>query len=136
MTYRLEFSTLLKIALDENGLIVPLTISAPIKDRQIQAYFDSGATYTVLPRWLGDDLGFDVESGTPTNLRTGSGVMQTYLHYTTFFLGELSFGDVPVCIAKYHDFNRCLLGREGWLQAVRFGLVTYDNQMYLSLYDE
>ena len=44
--------------------------------------------------------------------------------------------DVPFCIAKYPDFDRCLLGRGGWLQKVRFGLVTYEDQLFLGRYGE
>lgn len=136
MAYQLEFSTRLLITLDEIGLLVPIAISKAVKHRQLDAYFDSGSSYCVFPRWLGEDLGLAVESGEPVGLRTGGGVMQTYLHYATLHLAELTFEDVPICIAKYPDFDRCLLGRGGWLQKVRLCLVTYHDQLFLSLHDE
>ncbi len=62
--------------------------------------------------------------------------------YQLFFSTRLSIIQdetgllVPNCVAKYPEFDRCLLGRGGWLQSVRFGLVAYDDHLFLSLYDE
>jgi hypothetical protein len=58
--------------------------------------------------------------------------MQTYLHYGTLIVAEMIFEDVPFCIAKYPEFDRCLLGRGGWLPKVCLGLVTSDEQLFLS----
>ena len=90
----------------------------------------------MFPRWVGEELGLAIESGEPVGLRTGGGVMQAYLHYGTLSIADLIFEDVPFCVAKYPDFDRCLLGRSGWLPKTRLGLVTYDDQLFLGRYDE
>jgi len=35
-----------------------------------------------------------------------------------------------------HDFKRNVLGRHGWLQQMRIGIIDYDGQLYLSAYDD
>jgi len=41
-----------------------------------------------------------------------------------------------VYFAKSYEVRRNILGRQGWLQLVRLGLVDYDSELYLSPYDE
>jgi len=136
MTYQLSFSTRLSIIQDETGFLVPIIMSVGDQEVKIESYLDSGAKYCVLPRWVGEDLGLDVEAGETVQLKTGAGPMPAHLHYVTLCVGDLVFDDAPVCVAKYPEFDRCLLGRGGWLQSVRFGLVAYDDHLFLSLYDE
>jgi hypothetical protein len=35
-----------------------------------------------------------------------------------------------------HDFKRNVLGRKGWLQQMRIGIIDYDGKLYLSAYDD
>lgn len=99
----------------------------------MDGYFAPGAAHCVLPRWAGERLGLEIEFGQPITLRTGGGPMPTYRHYATLTLGDLSFEDVPICVAKYQEFDRCLIGRAGWLQKVRLCLIVYDDLLYLDL---
>jgi hypothetical protein len=41
-----------------------------------------------------------------------------------------------VYFAEDGEVRRNLLGRQGWLQLIRFGSVDYDSELYLGLYDE
>jgi hypothetical protein len=43
-------------------------------------------------------------------------------YYANLTIDELYFEDVPVCVVKYREFNRILLGCAGWLQKVRLNL--------------
>jgi hypothetical protein len=136
MAHKLLFSSRLSIGQDETGLLVPITVSISNHEVKLEAYLDTGAKYCVFPRWMGEDLGIQVEAGLETDLTTGGGPMPTYLHYVTLYIGDLAFDDVPVCFAKFPEFARCLLGRGGWLQSLRIGLVVYDGHLYLNSYDE
>jgi hypothetical protein len=136
MTYHLTFSHCLHITEDESGLLLPITVSTGGQQLKIESYFDSGAKYSVFPRWVGDKLGLNIEAGEEVFLKTGAGLMPAYLHYLTLGIGNLAFDDAPVCIAKYADFDRCLLGRGGWFPSVRMGLVGYDEHFFLSHYDD
>ncbi len=41
-----------------------------------------------------------------------------------------------VYFAEYYGLPRNLLGKFGWLQQIRFGLVDYDEMIYLSDYND
>ena len=41
-----------------------------------------------------------------------------------------------VYFAESDVVRRNLLGRQGWLQLIRLGIVDYNSELYLSLYDE
>ena len=136
MNWEFSFSTRIHLAEDDAGLFIPLTISAAGRDVEMPGYLDTGSKYCVVPRWVGEHLGLNVEVGQATSLRTGAGLMPTYLHYVTLSIGDLTFEDVPICVAKYRDFDRCLVGRAGWLQKVRLNLIPYDEHLFLNLHGQ
>jgi predicted aspartyl protease len=132
MSWEFSFSTRLHLSEDHLGLRLPFVLSVGGQEVRVEAYFDTGSTYCVVPREAGERLGLDVEAGTLTTLRTGGGPMPGYLHYVNLTIGDLIFEDVPLCVEKYQGLDRCLLGRAGWLQKVRLGMSTYDEQLYLN----
>ncbi|MCI0388584.1 MAG: hypothetical protein MOB07_07435 [Acidobacteria bacterium] len=56
-----------------------------------------------------------------------------YGHFVTLESLGMEF-DAVVYFAKDQGFNRNLLGRHGWLQQLRIGLIDYDGLLYLSRY--
>ena len=44
--------------------------------------------------------------------------------------------DVTVYFAVNESFTRNVLGRRGWLDQLRLGIVEYESKLYLSRYDE
>ena len=136
MNWDFSFSIRMGTVQDQFGLCLPITLSVADQEIEANAYLDTGATYCVIPREAGEKLGLDVEAGEPTSLRTGGGPMPTFLHYANLTIDELFFEDVPVCVAKYPEFDRILLGREGWLQRVRLNLIVYEDGLYLNLHGQ
>lgn len=136
MSWDFTFSTRLEIVQDQFGLCLPVILSIVGYEIEANAYLDIGATYCVVPREAGERLGLDVEAGEPTTLRTGAGPMPTFLHYANLTIDELSFEDVPICVAKHREFDRILLGRGGWLQKVRLNLIVYEDSLYLNLHGQ
>jgi predicted aspartyl protease len=136
MTWDMSFSTRLPITETPYGLSFSVRFSAAGQEIEENGILDLGAAFCVIPRITGENLGLAVEAGVPTTLRTGGGPMATYQHYGSLILGDLLFEDVPICVAKYHDFDRVLIGRAGWLHKVRLGLVVYDELLYLNLYSQ
>jgi hypothetical protein len=43
---------------------------------------------------------------------------------------------VTVYFAAHESFTRNVLGRSGWLDQVRLGIVEYESKLYLSRYGE
>jgi hypothetical protein len=99
------------------------------------AYIDTGATVCLFQRELADDLEIDVESGTLIRLSTLTGSLLAYGHELTLQTGELAF-QTTVYFAKEYGLQRNLLGKFGWLQLIRFGIVDYDEEVFFSHYND
>jgi len=41
-----------------------------------------------------------------------------------------------VCFAKEESFTRNVLGRQGWLDRVKLGLIDYEGKLFLSEYNK
>ncbi|HKV39234.1 MAG TPA: hypothetical protein VJX67_08475 [Blastocatellia bacterium] len=61
--------------------------------------------------------------------------MKLYGHTLTLETLGYSF-DVTVYFATPQSFARDVLGRRGWLDQVRAGIVEYESKLYISRYDE
>ncbi len=44
--------------------------------------------------------------------------------------------EVMVYFAEEYGFQRNVLGRKGWIEHLRLGLIDHDCELYLSRYDE
>jgi len=100
-----------------------------------QAKIDPGSQVCLFQREIGEKLGIDIESG--YQIRLGSltgGSLIAYGHSVTLNTLGLEFNSV-VYFARDYGLERNLLGREGWLNKVRLGIVDHDLTLYLSSYD-
>ncbi len=77
----------------------------------------------------------EIETGTPKTLSTLTGRLRAFGHEMVLQTLGLEF-QTFVYFAKSYEVRRNILGRQGWLQLVRLGLVDYDSELYLSPYDE
>src|SRR5262249_22763470 len=80
-------------------------------------------------------LGVDVEAGTPLRIATVIGSFEAYGHQLTLETLGYSF-DVTVYFAAHQSFTPNVLGRRGWVDQVRLGIVLHYGKLYLSRYDE
>ena len=64
-----------------------------------------------------------------------TGVLTAYGHEVVLETLGLQLQTV-VYFAESYEVKRNLLGRQGWLQLIRLGIVDYDSELYLSMYDE
>ena len=98
-----------------------------------EAKVDPGAQVCLFRREHGEMLGLAIESGHRIVLDSLGGTLVAYGHAVTLETLGLEFDSV-VYFAEMYGLRRNLLGREGWLQKVRLGLVDYDAALYLSPY--
>ena len=77
----------------------------------------------------------DVEGATPVRFSTVSGTFRAYGHEVGLEVLGIA---VNALVYFYEDpaTTRNVLGRQGWLNRVRFGLVDYDSTVFLRKYDE
>ncbi len=100
-----------------------------------QAKVDPGAQVCLFKRDLGETLGLDVESGHYIELDSLGGIIPAFGHHLMLETLGMEFESV-IYFAAIYNLRRNLLGREGWLQKVRLGIVDYETTLYLSPYQE
>lgn len=132
MTHQLTFASVYDYGTE--AIIVPLELRLGDKTVRTDAYVDTGATFCVFKRELATALGIDVETGTPLRLSTVTGSFDAYGHMLTLETLDYTF-DVTVFFAAHDGFTRNVLGRRGWLDQVRLGIVDYESKLYLSHYN-
>ncbi len=117
------------------GVSVLVTLRHGQDKVSFDADVDTGSTFCIFNRGHAETLGLNVESGNPTRFKTVTGSFDAYGHTLTLETLGYSF-DVTVYFAAHESFTRNVLGRRGWLDQVRLGVVEYQSKLYLSRYDE
>jgi hypothetical protein len=117
------------------GVKVPVTLTIGSETIQSFAKIDTGADYCFFDRGLAEALRIDVEHGILRSFSTVAGPFHAYGH--ELILNVLGV-QVSALVYFFADASksRNVLGRNGWLNRVRLGLVDYDSALYLSPYDD
>lgn len=82
-----------------------------------------------------DLLGLDVERGVPQIIRTATGSFVAHGHEIRLTVGQLEWQST-VYFAEDENFPVNVVGRRGFLDRLRAGLVDYEQFLYVSSYDE
>ena len=125
----LEYNTL------KTGITVLVVLQDGDQTVDFEAKVDTGATHCVFERQHAERLGIDVESGEPIHFITAAGNFDAYAHDVTLSVLEIETY-TRVCFAKEESFARNVLGRQGWLDRVKMGLIDYEGKLLLSNYGE
>ncbi len=119
----------------KSGITVNVEITYGGESRQIRARIDTGAENCIFERKHGERLGVEIESGREQIFNTAVGIFTAYGHELTIeVLGIETLS--TVYFAKEESFTRNVLGRQGWLDRVKLGLIDYEGKLLLSAYGE
>ena len=99
------------------------------------ASVDTDASFCIFERGFGEALGLTIEDGEPVRVSAATGVFDVFGHTVTLETLGYSF-DTIVYFAVHEGFARNVLGRRGWLDMVRLGIIDYEGKLYVSRYDE
>lgn len=135
MAYHLNFARLSHYDPGKPGIMIPVTLRPTDRTATLDAKLDTGATECVFARQHGEMLRLHIESGERLRINTATGSFTVYRHEVTMTVFDYSF-DVRVCFAEADQYNRNVLGRHGFLDRVRIGVVDYEGKLYLGKYDE
>lgn len=135
MPYTLTFEDLLEYDAGKEGITVPTTLSSGGDYVRVESKLDTGASHCIFERFQGELLGLDIESGFPEWIDTATGSFLAYGHGVTLSVRGFDF-DIIAYFAKDEWFNRNVLGRHGWLNRIRMGLIDYEGKLYLSRADD
>jgi len=135
MPWHLSFSTLAEYDPGQPGISVPVILRLPRCEAPCLAKIDTGSSDCIFRRFQGELLGLDIEHGDPRDFSTATGSFRAYGHVVTLIVAGMEFDSV-VYFAAHEDYNRNVLGRHGWLNRVRLGLIDYEGKLYLNRADE
>ncbi|MBL8218685.1 MAG: retropepsin-like domain-containing protein [Bryobacterales bacterium] len=101
----------------------------------IHAKVDTGASFCIFRREYAEELGLSVEDGPSLEISTATGHFTVFGHTVQMECLGYSFESF-LYFAGHEGFRRDVLGRVGWLNRFRIGIVEHDTHLYLSAYDE
>lgn len=131
----LEFETLHNYGTAKDRIEVPVTLRSGQDSVSFPAQLDTGASFCVFERTYAEILGLSIESGAPLRFTTAMGSFDAYGH--TLSLETLGYAfDSLVYFATHEGFRRNVLGRRGWIDHLRLGLIEYESKLYLHRADE
>ncbi|MBI4751410.1 MAG: hypothetical protein HY774_23265 [Acidobacteria bacterium] len=131
--HQLVFSTRGSYDPGEDSITLKVSLSLGTEKVTTTAKLDTGSSACIFKRQIGTQLGLDIESGMEKRFSSVHGTAITYGHFVTLSVLDLSF-DVMVYFAADDYFPRNLLGRHGWLDQVRVGLIDYEGLLFLNRY--
>jgi hypothetical protein len=115
------------------GITLPILIARGEESEELLARVDTGSTYCIFRRLHGISLGIEIEKGIPVNIGTATGSFLAFGHEVSLtVLGIEAFS--TVYFAESDLFDRNVLGRTGWLNRVKLGLIEPEGKLLLSEY--
>jgi len=117
------------------GIEVPIGLRISGRSVRLLAKVDTGASFCIFNRGYAEQLGLEVESGIHQVVSTVTGEFDVYGHKLTLSCLDWEF-PTTVYFAAMPEYRRNVVGRSGWLQQFKLGLVDHDGALFLSQYDD
>ncbi len=131
----IEFDAVYNDSLFEVGITVEANLAMGDLDVDVEAKIDTGSTYCIFERYHGEGLDIDIENVMPIQIGTPMGSFRVYGHEVTLtVLGIETVSTVYFAESEYFDRN--VLGRIGWLDRVKLGLIEQEGKLFLSKYSK
>jgi len=131
---QLEFSQVHSYPSTLGGISLPVTLKSGREVIDLLAYLDTGASNCLFERKHCELLDLEVEAGDHRPFRTATGRVEAFGHVVELHVLGLKFESLVYFFAD-ERINKNLLGRAGWLDRIRLGLVDHDGDLYLAPYD-
>ena len=114
---------------------VPISLSASSSlSAGILANVDTGSTFCIFERVYADILGLDLASGVKQRIATATGSFYCFGHELTMSVFDLEW-QAFVYFAEPESFNLNVVGRLGFLDRLKIGIVDYQKHLYLGVYE-
>ena len=117
------------------GITVSVILFSGDDSTDFEAKIDTGASFCVFERKQADRLNLNVENGELLRISTAMSSFETYGHELSLMVMGIETY-TKVYFAKEESFARNVLGRQGWLDRVKLGLIDYEGKLLLSEYSE
>ncbi len=130
----LKFEKLAFYDAGQVGISIDVRLELGGRSSEFTAKLDTGATACVFNRAYGEEIGIEIETGEAQRFSTTTGSFSAYGHYVTLIAADFEFYP-QVFFAENENFDRNVLGRNGWLDRVVIGINDYEGKLYLSRYE-
>jgi len=128
----LEFRFFHAYGTDEVSL--PVVLKSADRVANVLATIDTGSSHCVFQRLYGEALDLNIEAGERKMFRSAGGPVETFGHLVEIGAIDQSFESLVYFLVD-PEIHKNLLGRNGWLDRVRLGVVHYDRELHISPYD-
>lgn len=132
--YRLSFDSVHSYADRDSSVTVPVLLRSGAKKVELVASIDTGASYCLFEGGYATELGIELASGVPTRFRTANSNFEAYGHEVEIRVLGVTVQSLVYFFAD-PAIRKNVLGRRGWLDRVRLGIIDYDWDLFLASYD-
>jgi len=133
--HQLDFRHIYDYSSEDESVVVPVILRVGAKQVRLAASIDTGASFCVFGAEIAEALGLTLDRGLLMRFRTANSAFEAFGHEV-----EISvLGIVTNALVYFFAdpaIDRNVLGRIGWLDRVRLGLVHHDSKVYLAPYDQ
>lgn len=113
------------------GISLTVTLRHGEEAVECEAKLDTGSSHCIFKRSHGELLGLDIESVAAETISTVTGGFLAHPHTITVEVLGIQT-DTVVYFAADELFRRSVLGRVGWLDRIKLGLIDYEGKLLLS----
>lgn len=131
MAWQLLFDELHEYDAGEPGITLPVFLRFGPEQAAVTAKLDTGASHCIFERIYADALGLDLESGQRLRIGTAVGSFVTFGHPVALTVKNYDF-EIVAYFAEDYALKRNVLGRNGFLNRLRLGLLDYEGKLLLS----
>ncbi len=117
------------------GVTLPVSLFANDRVETTEAAIDTGSTLCVFKREIAEWLDIAVEKGIEDHVNAMGTVIRVYGHEVRLVIGEMTM-DLLVYFPAFQNIPRNLLGRQGFLQRMLFGLDDYEGVVYFGYHSD
>jgi hypothetical protein len=128
LTFRSEYRY---DATNPKGIEIPIELCHGGESVRLMAKVDTGAASCIFHRAYAEELGIEVEKGQREIFSTATSNFEAYGHKLELACFESKI-ELIVFFAVSLAFDRNVLGRDGWLQGHRIGIVDYSSTIFIS----
>ena len=134
MIFGIDFETSHSYAGRDDCIALPVVLQVGEERVDFVASLDTGASHCLFQRSYAEALYLDVEGGLRKVFATATGRFEAYGHEVTISALDI---DVQSLVFFFADAGilKNVLGRLGWLDRVKVGLVDHNQLLYVIRYD-
>lgn len=135
MSWTLRFSSRLTYDASQPSIALPVHVALGSRFVTASAKLDTGASHSIFCREIGEELGLDVATGERLGIETVTGRFVCFGHGVTLTAAGVMV-DTVVYFAAESGLPVNVLGRSGFIDRLRLGIVDYDGVLLASSYDD